>query len=103
MPEQSTHNRPPRQAPLHELIALRKAKFPHLLQRDFADKLGITRLYMSNIERGRRRPSVELALRWLALLAPEARIHMFGSVPVIEAQLALIKRLQQVSPVFEAA
>ena len=94
------HKRPPPQPPLNELIALREAKYPDLMQRDFAKRLGVTRLHMTAIEMGRRRPSVELALRWLALLAPEARLSMFGDVPVIAGRIAAMKRLQKLSPEF---
>ena len=74
------------------------------MQRDFAKMLGITRLHMTSIEVGRRRPSLELALRWLALLAPEARIEMFGTLPVLEERIRVIKQLQKVSPeIFKAA
>jgi DNA-binding XRE family transcriptional regulator len=98
------HKRPPLRPPLEDLVALREKKYPNLMQRDFAQKLGITRLHMTSIERGRRTPSVELALRWLALLAPEARLDMFGPLPVIEERVRLIKKLQKVSPeTFKAA
>ena len=66
----------------------------------FAKLLGITRLHMTSIEVGRRQPSLELALRWLALLAPEARLDMFGPLPVVEERVRLIKQLQQVAPEF---
>ena len=97
------HKRPPPRPPLNELIALRQAKYPDMMQRDFAKKLGITRLHMTSIEMGRRTPSLELALRWLALLAPEARLDMFGPLPVVEERVRLIKSLQKVSPeIFKA-
>ena len=87
------HKRPERRPPLDELVALRLAKYPDMMQRDFAKKLNITRLHMTSIEVGRRSPSLELALRWLALLAPEARLDMFGPLPVIEERIRLIKQL----------
>ena len=90
--------RPPSRPKLSELIALRKAKFPGMTQKDFAAKLGITRLHMATIEQGRRAASMELALRWLLVLAPEARLSMFGPLPIVEERLTLIKRLRQVSP-----
>jgi DNA-binding XRE family transcriptional regulator len=92
------HKRPPLRPPLDELVALREKKYPDMMQRDFAQKLGITRLHMISIEVGRRTPSLELALRWLALLAPEARIEMFGPLPIIEERLRLIKQLQRLNP-----
>ena len=97
------HTRPPDQPPLVELTRLRLARYPDMMQRDFAKKLGITRLHMTAIEKGRRRPSMELALRWLALLAPEARLEMFGSLPVIERRLRTLRSLQEFSPVYKAA
>ena len=87
------HKRPPPQPPRDEPIALRQSKYPGMMQRDFAKKLGITRLHMTSIEVGRRSPSLELALRWLALLAPEARLSMFGPLPVVEERVRLIKQL----------
>ena len=97
------HKRPERRPKLDELIALRQKHYPDLMQRDFAKLLGITRLHMTSIEVGRRSPSIELALRWLTLLAPEARLDMFGPLPVVEERLRLIKSLQKVSPeIFKA-
>jgi DNA-binding XRE family transcriptional regulator len=98
------HKRPPEQPPLVELIRLRQELFPGMKQRDFAAKLGITRLHMTSIEVGRRRASIELTLRWLALLGPRARIEMFGTLPVLEERVRLIRELQKVSPkIFEPA
>jgi DNA-binding XRE family transcriptional regulator len=99
------HKRPDPRPPLQDLIDLRQKHYPGMLQRDFAkQKLGVSRLHMLSIEMGRRTPSVELALRWLALLAPEARLDMFGPLPVVEERVRLIKRLQKVSPeTFKAA
>jgi DNA-binding XRE family transcriptional regulator len=98
------HYRPPEQPPLVELVALRHKLHPDMMQRDFAALLGITRLHMTSIEKGRRRPSIELALRWLALLAPHARLEMFGQLPVVEERVRALKRLQEVSPeIFRAA
>ena len=81
-------------------MALRQKLYPGMMQRDFAAKIGITRLHLTSIEMGRRAPSLELALRWLAVLAPEARLDMFGPLPVVEERVRLIKRLQEVSPEF---
>jgi len=98
------YKRPAPQPHLNELIALRQARFPDMKQRDFAVMLGVTRLHLTNIERGRRRPSADLVLRWLALLAPDARLSMFGNLPVIEKRLSSIRRLQEISPeTFKAA
>jgi DNA-binding XRE family transcriptional regulator len=91
------HFRPPNQPPLDELVRLRQAKYPDMTQADFAQQLGITRLHVLSIERGRRRPSMELILRWMDLLAPEARLDMFGDLPVIERRMRMLGRLQQVS------
>ena len=41
---------------------------------------------------------MELALRWLVVLAPEARLDMFGPLPVVEERSRLIKQLQEISP-----
>ena len=98
------HKRPEPRPPLADLIRLRQERYPLLMQRDFAAQLGITRLHMTSIEMGRRTPSVELALRWLALLAPEARLEMFGPLPVVEERVKALKHLQEVSPeTFRAA
>jgi DNA-binding XRE family transcriptional regulator len=95
------HKRPDPRPPLQDLINLRQKHYPAMLQREFAEqKLGVSRLHMLSIERGRRTPSVELALRWLAALAPEARLDMFGPLPVVEERVRL---LQKVSPTFKAA
>ena len=98
------HKRPPDQPPLVELMRLRRDLYPGMFQKDFAAKLGITRLHMTAIEMGRRRPSLDLALRWLALLAPRARLDMFGELPVVEDHLRALRKLQEVSPeIFKAA
>lgn len=98
------HKRPPDQPPLSELKDLRAKLHPEMMQKDFAKLLGITRLHMTSIEKGRRRPSIELALRWLTLLAPDARLDMFGELPVVEERVRLIKNLEKIAPkVFEAA
>ena len=98
------HFRPQPQGPRYELIALRERRFPDMLQKDFALSLGITRLHMTSIEQGRRRPSAELVLRWLAALGPEARLSMFGDLPTIEARISLLKRVQKAAPeAFKAA
>jgi DNA-binding XRE family transcriptional regulator len=98
------HKRPAPRPQLTELIRLRQERYPDLMQRDFAQMLGITRLHMTSIEMGRRTPSTELALRWLALLAPQARLEMFGPLPVVEERVRALKRLQEVSPeTFRAA
>ena len=59
-------NAPRTRPPLVELIRLRQKRYPGMTQRDFAAKLGITRLHVTSVEMGRRAPSMELALRWLA-------------------------------------
>jgi len=94
------HTRPPQQPPLVELIRLRQEFFPGMTQKDFAKLLGITRLHVSSVERGRRRPSLDLTLRWIALLAPKARLDMFGHLPVVEERVRALKKLQEVSPEF---
>jgi hypothetical protein len=95
------HKRPPHRPPLAELIALREKKYPNMMPRDFAkDHLGITRLHMNAIERGFRVPSMELVLRWLEVLKPEAKIDMFGPLPVVEAKLRALKRLKEIAPDF---
>ena len=101
MPE--NHKRPPPRPPLKELIGIRLTKYPDMQQHDFAKRLGITRLHMTAIEMGRRTPSTELALRWLSLLAPQARLDMFGPLPVIEERLSLLKKLQKFAPKTYAA
>ena len=81
-------------------MGLRRQKFPGVMLRDFAAKIGITRLHLTAIEQGRRTPSLQLALRWLEVLAPEARLDMFGPLPVVEERVRQIKRLQELSPEF---
>lgn len=96
MPE--NHTRPPPQGPRYELIGLRLEIFPDMRVEDFAAAiLGITRLHMTNIEQGRRRPSLELALKWLAALGPKARLDMFGPMPTVEKRLALLRRFEQLT------
>src|SRR4029077_5790659 len=95
MPQQY---RPPLPPKLSELIALRKAKFPGMTQKDFAAKLNITRLHMATIEHGRRAASMELALRWLLLLAPEARLSVLRPKPIVEQPPTLTKAVRKVSP-----
>jgi transcriptional regulator with XRE-family HTH domain len=81
-------------------MQLRRQKFPGVMLRDFAAKIGITRLHLTAIEQGRRTPSLDLALRWLQALGPEARLDMFGPLPVVEERVRQIKRLQELSPEF---
>ena len=87
------HYRPPDQPPLDELVRVRQAHYPEMSQDDFAKMLGITRLHLVSIERGRRRPSTELVLRWLALLAPDATLAMFGDLPTVEKRISELKRI----------
>jgi DNA-binding XRE family transcriptional regulator len=96
-------SRPPKRPKLDELIALRKAKFPDMMCKDFCQLLGITRMHMTTVEVGRREPSLELALRWLEVLAPEARMSMFGPLPQAEKSVRMIKKLQELSPEFYQA
>jgi len=98
------HKRPERRPPLTELMRLRQQKYPGMMQRDFAALVGITRLHLTSIEMGRRTPSMELAMRWLTALAPEARLEMFGPLPVVEERIKALKQLQQIAPeTFRAA
>jgi DNA-binding XRE family transcriptional regulator len=96
-------NRPPRRPKLVALIALRKAKFPRMQSQEFCKLLGITRMHMTTIEVGRREPSLELAVRWLEVLGPEARMSMFGPLPLAEQRIRTIKKLQELSPEFYQA
>ena len=100
------HNpkRYPDQPPLDELIMLRQQLYPDMKKGEFARRLGVTRLHVTAIEMGRRRPSLGLTLRWLELLAPKARLEMFGDLPMVRERLRLIKHLQKVAPqTFKAA
>jgi transcriptional regulator with XRE-family HTH domain len=98
------HKRNPPRPPRQELIDLRKAKYPLLKTFEFAELLGVTRLHLNAVEQGRREPSLDLALRWLDVLAPQARIEMFGPLPVVEERIRTLKRLQAISPeTFKAA
>ena len=92
------HSRPPEQHQLLELIELREKHYPGMSVADFGKMLGISRLYVISVERGRRRPSIELLLRWLALL-PGARLDMFGDLPTIEKRIRLLQQIQ----IFKAA
>jgi DNA-binding XRE family transcriptional regulator len=96
-------NRGPRREKLGELIALRKAKFPKMQCQEFCKLLGVSRMHMTTIEVGRKEPSLELALRWLEILGPEARMSMFGPLPIAEQRIRTIKRLQELSPEFYQA
>jgi DNA-binding XRE family transcriptional regulator len=96
--------RPQHQPPREELIRLRHKHYPGMTQREFAQKLGITRLHLISIEKGYRRPSSDLVLRWLELLAPEGRLSMFGDVPGVTALFRSFHHLQKISPqIFQAA
>jgi DNA-binding XRE family transcriptional regulator len=94
------HKRAPPGPRLEELIRLRQEKFPALKQRDIAKLLGITRLHMTAVETGRRPASLELAVRWLNLLRPEAKVWMFGPLPVAEEKIRTFKKLQKIAPEF---
>lgn len=94
------HKRPSEQPPLIELMRLRQALYPKMKQKDFAQQLGITRLHMTAIEMGRRRASLKLALRWMTLLGPEARLDMFGELPMVKEHIRAFKQLQKLSPEF---
>ena len=99
-----SRTRPPAQPPRDDLIRLRAKHYPGLTQREFAEKLGITRLHLISIEQGYRRPSTDLVLRWLELLAPEGRLAMFGEVPEVIARFRSFHHLQKISPaIFQAA
>jgi len=100
---EALHSRPPRRPPLEALIELRLVKYPELKQKEFAALLGVSRLHHTAIESGRRVPSLDLALRWLALLAPEAKLDMFGPMPRLEARLRDLRTLQRLSPEFCSA
>jgi DNA-binding XRE family transcriptional regulator len=96
--------RPPPQPPRDDLIRLREKHYPDMTQREFALKIGITRLHLIAIEQGYRRPSANLVLRWLEMLAPEARLSMFGDVPEVVARFNDFMRLQKAYPhIFQAA
>ena len=87
------HSRPPEQPQLLELIELREKHYPGMPVADFGKLLGISRLHVISVERGRRRPSMDLLLRWLALL-PGARLGMFGDLPTIEKRIRLLQQIQ---------
>ncbi|HEY1881223.1 MAG TPA: helix-turn-helix transcriptional regulator [Caulobacteraceae bacterium] len=80
------------------MIALRKARHPNLKTSGFAHVLGVTRLHLTSIESGRRKPSMQLALRWLTALGPGARMSMFGPLPLVEERIRAIKHLQRNLP-----
>lgn len=93
------HKRPPPRPPLQELINLRKQKYPGMAKRKFAEQiLGVTRLHFFAIEDGRRQPSLELAVRWVRALAPEANLAMFGPLPVVTQQIRHVKALAEIAP-----
>jgi|SRR5215472_15100925 len=101
-------NRPPFVPKRIELIAMRRKKFPGLLAKDFAQMLGVTRLHMTNVEVGRRPPSLELALRWIELLGPGASMALFSDAPNLVARAThmrrTMQRLKKISPeTYEAA
>ena len=82
---------------MDELVRLREKHYPGMTQIEFGKLLGITRLHLLSVEKGRRRPSIELVLRWLAVL-PQARLEMFGDLPIIERRLRLLLEMQKASP-----
>jgi transcriptional regulator with XRE-family HTH domain len=85
------------QPPRLELIRLREKHYPGVTLADFGKLIGITRLHVVAVERGRRRPSMDLLLRWLSLL-PGARFDMFGDLPTIEKRVRMLRKIQQISP-----
>jgi DNA-binding XRE family transcriptional regulator len=101
--KQRYDNRPPKRPKLDALIALRKAKFPKMQCQEFCKLLGITRMHMTTVEVGRREPSLELAMRWIEVLGPEAKMSMFGPLPLAEQRVRTIKKLQKLSPEFYQA
>jgi len=81
-------------------MRLKRQKYPGVTQPNFAALIGVTRLHLTTVEQGRRAPSLQMALRWLEVLAPEARLDMFGPLPIVEERVRQIKRLQEISPEF---
>ncbi|MBJ8037038.1 MULTISPECIES: helix-turn-helix transcriptional regulator [Bacillus cereus group] len=51
---------------MNKITQLRKEK--QIIQKDLANKVGITRAYLSNIENGKHRPSLEVALKIAEIL-----------------------------------
>ena len=91
--------------PRHELLRLRREH--HKLHGDraetFAEKLGVSRMHMTSVERGRRDPSLELAVRWLELLGPEATPDLFEPCPALDLCKALQRRFKAQPENTEAA
>lgn len=52
-----------------------------LLIRDIADRTGTTVAHVSDVERGRRSPSLELLLAWATVLNTSVRDVMAGAYP----------------------
>jgi DNA-binding XRE family transcriptional regulator len=91
----------PNGPPRYRLIELRRAK--RIKAYDFAKRLGVTRTHLTNIERGRRDPSVELALKWIELL-PNATLALFQPMPSFDALVTKVKALEKINPkLFKAA
>jgi transcriptional regulator with XRE-family HTH domain len=79
-------------------MAARDKKYPDMSDTEFAKMLGVTRLHVISVERGRRSPSADLVLRWLDALTPYATLAMFGDLPVVKERLRTLKRIEKVAP-----
>jgi transcriptional regulator with XRE-family HTH domain len=79
-------------------MAARDKKYPDMSDTEFAKMLGVTRLHVISVERGRRSPSADLVLRWLDALAPHATLEMFGDLPVVARRIQALKRLEKIAP-----
>jgi transcriptional regulator with XRE-family HTH domain len=79
-------------------MAARDKKYPDMSDTEFAKMLGVTRLHIISVERGRRSPSADLVLRWLDALAPHATLEMFGDLPVVARRIQALKRLEKIAP-----
>lgn len=78
---------------------MRQERFPKMQMQAFAARLGCSRMHATSIEVGRRNPSLSLALRWLDVLGPGARLELFGDFP----EVAQFRRLKASAPEFFAA
>jgi DNA-binding XRE family transcriptional regulator len=84
-----------KRAPREELTRLRKERGGKAGW--FAARLGVSRMHMTSIERGRRDPSLELVSRWMELL-PEATLDMFQPMPAFEQAVRTLGHLKIIDP-----
>ena len=84
---------------MQKRAALIKARLAlGLTQPQMAERLGITRLAVLNIEVGRRDPSYELMLKWNEVLGPRGGLHLWAGTRVHGIVSDVLKRERTRAP-----